>query len=828
MSGPDQVQDVQVTTGQVHRERQQSQSRIKISNLLCSIEAAEPVKAEPWASPRTEAVNLEGLSYAQSSPPKVWHTDRDDYRHEYGYSKHTDAHRYQPPNHTSTTRSPAQSSTRSNHDTQHSSNSSSSNSIHSDSPVYVHSASVTQAHDPRRPMEISERRDSGLGRRDIDTRDTGYSRYDRPHSSSGWDQLPRNAPREHSSSFSTPSSAPGHYTPRSTPLAQRSASLHADYYRDNCHPYDVDQQQSRTERSNSDYALHQQNYGPYLDTSPSLPPAPLFQTRPPSPRHDQHGQPNPQPPSPPRANPSTYYYDRATPPTDHARSPYQPTHAPRRSIQGDARRPSQGIILPSPESLYTSSESRKPTRVYGLDAADIPARPPLAPSASFGAKPLQDIPDEHEHEVEYSRRPSTQHTDSGYRHAREPSSRYSQRPYEYQSTSSPNGGHSTYRSNTVDRPQYDYNPQDNIKPSPSTYPQNRSEYNRHSPGTDVQPPTWYQQYAHAVPHKPQPRSSMSHGDSHVYGSHNRRESDYASSRNMTQPQQKPRSPEHWSSRSSFSAGPSSANTSVGGDDRGHGVSKPVSRSSISTSHSVHPFDVPADPPASPPSVTGKRDRGQEEDPFVSEDGVKAKRKRANAEQLSVLNAAFERSYFPSTEERLRLSKQTKMCPRTVQIWFQNKRQSVKARTEAMDAAVAAAGAGRRRGSQAQSRVREEAEERNLQKRTYDESNDNVAHPSQQQQGEEQKQRHHNHHYHQEQQHHHHHHQQHQQYQQQQQQHSPLGQAAPRAGEKRRNSGPLTPSGSAMTSLQIQPDDRSVDYFSRKRRATIPQMEQREY
>ncbi|KAI7826490.1 Homeodomain-like protein, partial [Gamsiella multidivaricata] len=63
----------------------------------------------------------------------------------------------------------------------------------------------------------------------------------------------------------------------------------------------------------------------------------------------------------------------------------------------------------------------------------------------------------------------------------------------------------------------------------------------------------------------------------------------------------------------------------------------------------------------------------------AEDGVKAKRKRANAEQLSVLNAAFERSYFPSTEERLRLSKQTKMCPRTVQIWFQNKRQSVKAR-----------------------------------------------------------------------------------------------------------------------------------------------------
>ncbi|KAF9169020.1 hypothetical protein BGX21_003321 [Mortierella sp. AD011] len=790
MSGPDQVQDVQA---QVHRERQQSQARIKIANLLCSIEAAEPVKTEPWASPRTEAVNFEGLS----PPPKVRHTDPDDNHHEYGYSKHQAL----------TTRSSAQSS---------------SNSIHNDSPVYVHSASV---HDPRRPMEIGERRDSGLGRRDIDTADAGYSRYEQPYSSSGWDQLPRNAPRGHSSSFFTPSSASGHYTPRSTPLAQRSASFHADYYRDNCHPCDVDQQQSRTQRSNSDYALHQQNYGPYLDKSPSLPPAPLFQARPPSPRQSQHGLPNSLPPSPPRANSSTYYYDRATPPADHTRSPYQPTHAPRRSIQDDARRPSQSIILPSPESLYTSSESRKPTRIYGLDAADIPARPPLAPSASFGAKPLQDIPDEHEHEAEYSRRPSTQHADSGYRHAREPSSRFSQRPYEYQSTPSSNGGRPTYRSNNVDRPQYDYNPQDNVRPSTSTYPQNHSEYNRYSPGTDVSPPTWYQQYAHAVPHKPKPRSSMSYGDTHAYSSHNRRESDYAPSRNITLPQQQPRSPEHWSSRPSFSAGPHSANTSVGGDDRSHGTAKPMPRSSISTSHSVHPFDVPADPPASPPSITGKRDRGQEEDPFVSEDGVKAKRKRANAEQLSVLNAAFERSYFPSTEERLRLSKQTKMCPRTVQIWFQNKRQSVKARTEAMDVAVAAAGAGRRRGSQAQSRVREEAEERNLQKRTH-ESNANVTH-SQQQQGEEQKQQHHSHHYHHQEQQHHHNHQQNQQYQQQQR-HSPLGQAASRAGEKRRNSGPLTPSDSIVTSLQIQPDDRNADYFSRKRRATIAQMEQREF
>ncbi|KAH7054877.1 Homeodomain-like protein, partial [Linnemannia elongata] len=59
---------------------------------------------------------------------------------------------------------------------------------------------------------------------------------------------------------------------------------------------------------------------------------------------------------------------------------------------------------------------------------------------------------------------------------------------------------------------------------------------------------------------------------------------------------------------------------------------------------------------------------------------KAERKRVSASRLSVLNASFERSYFPSTEERLQLAKQCQMSPRTVQIWFQNKRQSVRARS----------------------------------------------------------------------------------------------------------------------------------------------------
>ncbi|KAI8341149.1 homeobox domain-containing protein, partial [Chlamydoabsidia padenii] len=59
---------------------------------------------------------------------------------------------------------------------------------------------------------------------------------------------------------------------------------------------------------------------------------------------------------------------------------------------------------------------------------------------------------------------------------------------------------------------------------------------------------------------------------------------------------------------------------------------------------------------------------------------KAKRKRASPSQLSVLNRVFNQTYFPSTELRIELGKHLGMSPRTVQIWFQNKRQSLRSRT----------------------------------------------------------------------------------------------------------------------------------------------------
>jgi hypothetical protein len=51
-----------------------------------------------------------------------------------------------------------------------------------------------------------------------------------------------------------------------------------------------------------------------------------------------------------------------------------------------------------------------------------------------------------------------------------------------------------------------------------------------------------------------------------------------------------------------------------------------------------------------------------------------KRRRADASQLAVLNSVFAHTFFPSTELRQRLGEQLGMSARSVQIWFQNKRQ----------------------------------------------------------------------------------------------------------------------------------------------------------
>ncbi|WVQ95786.1 hypothetical protein IAU59_002885 [Kwoniella sp. CBS 9459] len=62
---------------------------------------------------------------------------------------------------------------------------------------------------------------------------------------------------------------------------------------------------------------------------------------------------------------------------------------------------------------------------------------------------------------------------------------------------------------------------------------------------------------------------------------------------------------------------------------------------------------------------------------ISPGGFKAPRKRADDAQLGILNEVFERTAYPSTEERDVLAKRLGMTSRSVQIWFQNRRRAVK-------------------------------------------------------------------------------------------------------------------------------------------------------
>lgn len=68
---------------------------------------------------------------------------------------------------------------------------------------------------------------------------------------------------------------------------------------------------------------------------------------------------------------------------------------------------------------------------------------------------------------------------------------------------------------------------------------------------------------------------------------------------------------------------------------------------------------------------------QDKDDDEGELPLKAKIRRASTKQLDVLNKVFERTFFPSTQLRAELGRQLGMSPRTVQIWFQNRRQAIR-------------------------------------------------------------------------------------------------------------------------------------------------------
>ncbi|KAJ7281327.1 hypothetical protein C8J57DRAFT_1500033 [Mycena rebaudengoi] len=94
---------------------------------------------------------------------------------------------------------------------------------------------------------------------------------------------------------------------------------------------------------------------------------------------------------------------------------------------------------------------------------------------------------------------------------------------------------------------------------------------------------------------------------------------------------------------------------------------------------LNPQLMADDPRAVSPYCRGSSHASPPTAPPVSptdEPTVKKKRKRADTAPLRVLNETYVRTAFPSTEERLALTKALEMSPRSVQIWFQNKRQSM--------------------------------------------------------------------------------------------------------------------------------------------------------
>lgn len=103
-------------------------------------------------------------------------------------------------------------------------------------------------------------------------------------------------------------------------------------------------------------------------------------------------------------------------------------------------------------------------------------------------------------------------------------------------------------------------------------------------------------------------------------------------------------------------------------------------------------DVPVKSPASTPSDFFAESPRSEAyySPMLKLTGetgqdLKPKRRRASPAQLQILSSVFDQTGgFPSTELRRQLAVQLGLTPRTVQIWFQNKRQSLKKQTQLLD------------------------------------------------------------------------------------------------------------------------------------------------
>lgn len=54
-----------------------------------------------------------------------------------------------------------------------------------------------------------------------------------------------------------------------------------------------------------------------------------------------------------------------------------------------------------------------------------------------------------------------------------------------------------------------------------------------------------------------------------------------------------------------------------------------------------------------------------------------KKRRTTAFQTHVLQSVYQKTAFPSTQQREDLAQKLDMSPRAVQVWFQNKRQAAR-------------------------------------------------------------------------------------------------------------------------------------------------------
>eukprot|EP01087_Luapelamoeba_hula_P011243 TRINITY_DN3028_c1_g1_i1.p1 TRINITY_DN3028_c1_g1~~TRINITY_DN3028_c1_g1_i1.p1 ORF type:complete len:602 (-),score=89.28 TRINITY_DN3028_c1_g1_i1:78-1883(-) len=77
-------------------------------------------------------------------------------------------------------------------------------------------------------------------------------------------------------------------------------------------------------------------------------------------------------------------------------------------------------------------------------------------------------------------------------------------------------------------------------------------------------------------------------------------------------------------------------------------------------------------------ITGTNSAGNVSLHFREHDGSASGRRCKSADQLSILEEEYKISVFPSTTRRASIAKATGLTPRSVQIWFQNKRAKDKA------------------------------------------------------------------------------------------------------------------------------------------------------